>query len=161
MLTENIINYLQNQGETSLQVNHTTIMPQYSGFPGDLLVDIKDKSGLSWNKIANRMGVSDTKLRKFKNKKKYTSIPFFDAIKFCIACDLDLKDTEFVLNVCNYTLYNGNLRDKLIKIVLDSPAASKPERDEKIACIDLLEEKNVFNYNTYNYLEDFKDFLKN
>ena len=107
------------------------------------------------------MGVSDTKLRKFKNKKKYTSIPFFDAIKFCIACDLDLKDTEFVLNVCNYTLYNGNLRDKLIKIVLDSPAASKPERDEKIACIDLLEEKNVFNYNTYNYLEDFKDFLKN
>ena len=160
MLTENIINYLRKQGETSLQVNHTTIMPQYSGFTGDLLVAIKDKSGLSWNKIATRMGVSDTKLRKFKNKKKYTSIPFFDAIKFCIACDLDLKNTEFVLSECNYALSEGSVRDKLIKIVLDSPAASKPERDEKIACIDLLEEKNVFNYNTYNYLEKFKDFLK-
>lgn len=161
MLTERIIKFLQEQEGNRPQVKQTTIMPQYSGFPGDLLVAIKDKSGLSWNKIAERMGVTDAKLRKFKNKKKYTRIPLFDVIKFCVACDLDFASTKFVLNACNYTLFDGSLRDKLIKIVLDSPAASKLERDEKMACIELLEEENIFNYNTYNYLDDFKELYNN
>lgn len=105
------------------------------------------------------MGISDTKLRKFKNTRKYTPIPFFDAITFCIACDLDYYSTMLFLNACNYTLCNHSLRDQLIKVIINTPSVNVIERTSKIDCIRILQKNNDFNYNNYDYKKLLEDYL--
>lgn len=159
MLIENIINCVENNKYTSSIIKSETIVLEWSGFTGDLLVSVKEKSGLSWKMIATRMGISDTKLRKFKNPRKYTPIPFFDAIMFCIACDLDYYSTLFFLNACNYTLCDHSLRDQIIRVIISTPTINVVERTLKIDCIKILKKHNVFNYNSFEYKKVLEDYL--
>ena len=159
MLKENITNFLKDRERYNPLVNSISIAPDWSGFHGDLLVAVKEKSCLSWKKIACRMGISDAKLRKFKNHQKYTPIPFFDAITFCIACDLDYYSTMLFLNACNYTLCDHSLRDQLIKVIINTPSVNVIERTSKIDCIRILQKNNDFNYNNYDYKKLLEDYL--
>lgn len=154
-----ILDYLNNPSQYfdqfTLQTDEETLTKMYSDFYGDTMSRTIKSTKIE---VANDMGLDSRVLSYILSRtdSKHREITFYEALRFCVATNLNVGECLAFLSICNYSLCLKKLRDRIIYIVLSTSHHTKLGMDARLDCIAALEDNEPWNTDDrYEYLTLF------
>lgn len=159
-ITCKIIEFLDSQNNATYPTLPTE--KNGSGFYGDIITRwIKDRQ-LNKAEVANNMNLNPRVLDYVlsKNDKHYRHIGFYEVLRLAVVLNLSLAEALELLRVCNFGINRESFRDRIIVVILSVAHLGVSGMEERLACLQALEDNEPFNTNDYNYQSLFNYLYK-
>lgn len=163
---EIILNYLKDPSRyldrISFHVNEDSITRLYSDFYGDAACLIIHNCKSTKTDIATNMGIDSRTLSYIVSRDdlRHRNIKFYEVLRFCVATNLSIADCLAFLDVCNYSLCNKRVRDRIIYVILLTSHHGNLEMDARLDCLAALEDNEPYNDNDFDYFALFSYVLR-
>ena len=160
-----VIQKAEHQSSANRRLIEAILADERYVFYGDLITAVIKARKMKLQDVATQIGISKDVFRNARTKKKNANrgIGLFEILRILIVLNLDGDLAKSILERCNYALPAFSAKDKILRAVLYTKHHTLDEREERLACIYLIEKHYFdtdFDLMTAIKNADFEDYYE-